>query len=277
MFARIRHLASHTERYDTMARFYGTIFGMKQITTGLMDESSKANAERGHISDGVIGMALLAKRAGSGQRLDHFGFEVEDVREAVDRIDRFYPGSCIQKRWLTCPLPASRAQDPTGIQFDLAQKGQANVREGYADATAGSNRAGSITLPCAPASRKESPSFTNKILELKAVEAGGEAGSIMLTDGKVCLDRSALSQRLSIAPCARDLITSVSKSIVSSKPPRNWTDLAAAAFPECAAEKNRRRRRKAAPSPKDIQACPDRSSKPSPTQTVCWWIFVNRE
>jgi len=25
MFARIRHLASHTERYDTMAKFYATI------------------------------------------------------------------------------------------------------------------------------------------------------------------------------------------------------------------------------------------------------------
>ena len=47
MFAQIRHLASHTERYDTMAKFYQTIFGMKQITTGLMDENSKANAERG--------------------------------------------------------------------------------------------------------------------------------------------------------------------------------------------------------------------------------------
>ncbi len=26
MFAQIRHLASHTERYDTMAKFYQTIF-----------------------------------------------------------------------------------------------------------------------------------------------------------------------------------------------------------------------------------------------------------
>ena len=115
MFARIRHLASHTERYDTMAKFYGTIFGMKQITTGLMDENSKANAERGHISDGVIGMALLAKRAGSGQGLDHFGFEVEDVREAVDRIDRFYPSSCTPKPWPTCPSPASAPRTPSAF------------------------------------------------------------------------------------------------------------------------------------------------------------------
>ena len=31
MFAKIRHVAAHTERYDTMAKFYQTIFGMKQI------------------------------------------------------------------------------------------------------------------------------------------------------------------------------------------------------------------------------------------------------
>ena len=31
MFAKIRHVATNTERYDTMAKFYQTIFGMKQM------------------------------------------------------------------------------------------------------------------------------------------------------------------------------------------------------------------------------------------------------
>ena len=91
MIAKIRHLATHTEHYDTEFKFYQTIFGMKQITTGLVDETGKSNPDRGHISDGVIGMALLAKRAGSNQGIDHFGFEVDDVREAVERLNRFYP------------------------------------------------------------------------------------------------------------------------------------------------------------------------------------------
>ena len=57
MIAKIRHLATHTERYDTEFKFYQTIFGMKQITTGLVDDTGKSNPDRGHISDGVIGMA----------------------------------------------------------------------------------------------------------------------------------------------------------------------------------------------------------------------------
>ena len=65
MIAKIRHVATHTEHYDKECKFYQTIFGMKQITTGLVDENGKSNPDRGHISDGVIGMALLAKRAGS--------------------------------------------------------------------------------------------------------------------------------------------------------------------------------------------------------------------
>jgi catechol 2,3-dioxygenase-like lactoylglutathione lyase family enzyme len=86
MFAKIRHVAAHTEHYDKVAKFYQTIFGMKQITTGLVDETGTHNPNRGHISDGVIGLALLTKRPGSQQGLDHFGFEVEDVKTALDRI-----------------------------------------------------------------------------------------------------------------------------------------------------------------------------------------------
>ena len=186
MFARIRHLATHTERYDAMAKFYGNIFGMKQITTGLMDENSKANAERGHISDGVIGMALLAKRAGSGQGLDHFGFEVEDVRQAVDRIDRFYPELLHTKALAYVPFAGIRAQDPTGVQFDLSQKGQSNVREGYlSDGWEQPRWLNHIALRAREPEKVAE--FYTKILELKGVEEAGEAGSMMLTDGKVRL------------------------------------------------------------------------------------------
>lgn len=186
MFARIRHLASHTERYDTMAKFYGTIFGMKRITTNLVDENGKANPERGHISDGVIGMALLAKRAGSSQGLDHFGFEVEDVREAVDRIDRFYPELLHTKALAYVPFAGIRAHDPAGVQFDLSQKGQANVREGYLND--GWDQPRWLNHIALRAREPEKVAeFYNKVLELQGVEQGGEAGSFMLTDSKVRL------------------------------------------------------------------------------------------
>ena len=47
MFARIRHVAADTERYDTMAKFYQTVFGMKQITTGLVDRDGPTQSHSG--------------------------------------------------------------------------------------------------------------------------------------------------------------------------------------------------------------------------------------
>jgi len=41
MFARIAHVAIYTESYEKMATFYKGIFGMKQITSGMGDESDK--------------------------------------------------------------------------------------------------------------------------------------------------------------------------------------------------------------------------------------------
>jgi catechol 2,3-dioxygenase-like lactoylglutathione lyase family enzyme len=186
MFAKIRHVACHTERYDTMAKFYQTIFGMKQITTGLVDETGQRNPNRGHISDGVIGFALLAKRPGSQQGLDHFGFEVEDVKEVVDRIKCNYPDLLFTKALSYVPFAGVRAQDPAGTQFDLSQKGQANVREGYLkDGWDQPRWLNHIALRVAkPDAVAE---FYTKVLELKGVEEGSDDGSITLTDGKVRL------------------------------------------------------------------------------------------
>ena len=186
MIAKIRHVATHTERYDTQFKFYQTIFGMKQITTNLVDETGKANPNRGHISDGVIGMALLAKRAGSGQGIDHFGFEVDDVKEVVDRLNRLYPDLLHTRALAYVPFAGVRAQDPTGTQFDLSQKGQANVREGYLGE--GWDQPRWINHIALRARKPdEVAEFYTKVLELKGVEEGGEEGSITLTDGKVRL------------------------------------------------------------------------------------------
>ena len=99
MIAKIRHLATHTERYDTEFKFYQTIFGMKQITTGLVDDTGKSNPDRGHISDGVIAMALLGNRAGVGggsagerQRPDHPGDLLGVVPPAEVPGDPLAPG-----------------------------------------------------------------------------------------------------------------------------------------------------------------------------------------
>ena len=191
MFAKIRHVAAHTEHYDKVAKFYQTIFGMKQITTGLVDETGQHNPNRGHISDGVIGFALLTKRPGAQQGLDHFGFELEDVNEALDRIKRDYPELLFTKALSYVPFAGIRAQDPAGTQFDLSQKGMSNVREGYLkDGWDQPRWLNHIALRAREPEKVAQ--FYTKVFELKGVEETATDGSVTVTDGKV---------RLVIRPC----------------------------------------------------------------------------
>ena len=85
MSARIRHLALYTENQNGMTSFYKTVFGMKRITESFSD------ANHGHISDGVIGLAVLKRRPSFASVLDHFGFEVEDVGVIFERLKEKYP------------------------------------------------------------------------------------------------------------------------------------------------------------------------------------------
>jgi catechol 2,3-dioxygenase-like lactoylglutathione lyase family enzyme len=50
MYAKIRHVALFTEKYERLLKFYQTVFGMKQITTRLADETGQQNAETRPIS-----------------------------------------------------------------------------------------------------------------------------------------------------------------------------------------------------------------------------------
>jgi len=80
MGARIRHAAIYTQNPDVAIAFYQKIFGMKRITTALTQQN------RGHISDGVVGLAVLARRPAIPAGLDHFGFEVDDIGSVVETI-----------------------------------------------------------------------------------------------------------------------------------------------------------------------------------------------
>ena len=73
MLARIKHAAIYTPSPSSTVPFYEKILGMKRITTAVLETN------RGHISDGLLGFAVLARRPGIPAGLDHFGFEVDDV------------------------------------------------------------------------------------------------------------------------------------------------------------------------------------------------------
>jgi catechol 2,3-dioxygenase-like lactoylglutathione lyase family enzyme len=252
MFARIRHVAAHTEHYDKEFKFYQSIFGMKQITTGLVDETGQSNPNRGHISDGVIGLALLAKRPGVQQGLDHFGFEVEDAKEVLERIKQKYPGLLFTQALSYVPFAGIRAQDPAGTQFDLSQKGMTNVREGYLkDGWEQPRWLSHIALRARDP--EQVAEFYTTVLELEELPERAGDGAITLTDGKVrlmirrCHDGYYRSLRQGF-----DHIGFKVESVEKTK--RDLANLAAE-FPEAAARPITRGR-SGADLEKDLRGCP---------------------
>jgi predicted enzyme related to lactoylglutathione lyase len=167
-------------------KFYQTVFGMRRMTSGTLDDTGKQNTERGHISDGVIGLAILSRYAGMQSGMDHYGFEVSDIKECVRRIEQHYPKTLIAQGLEYVPFAGLRSHDPAGAQFDIAQAHIGNVREGYNEDGWNQPRwINHISIRADDPSRVAE--FYEKIFELKEAETYREDGSICMTDGKVKL------------------------------------------------------------------------------------------
>ena len=134
MSTKIRHVAIHTDNHFRMANFYKTLFGMKKITAGMTDENGNYDKERGHLSDGTIGLALLQRQPGALAGLDHFGFKVENLEAAkkdIENLSNTAPGSNArkiaigrdgetrQKNLQGCKLCKHALADPDGVLLDL--------------------------------------------------------------------------------------------------------------------------------------------------------------
>ncbi|HWP56262.1 MAG TPA: VOC family protein [Candidatus Acidoferrales bacterium] len=186
MLGKIRHVAIYTDKYEAMVRFYRTIFGMRQITTGTVDESGKQNPNRGHISDGVIGLALLPRYAGIPTGIDHFGFEAEDVEEVLRRLRNYYPEILVARALENVPFAGLRTHDPAGAQFDLSQQGMNNVREGYTrKGWEQPRRLSHISIRTyRPAAVAE---FYKRVFDLEEIGKITDDGALCLTDGQVKL------------------------------------------------------------------------------------------
>jgi len=186
MFGKIRHIAMYTHNHAEVDQFYQQVFGMRRMTSNTLDETGKQNASRGHISDGVIGLAVLSRYAGMQSGMDHYGFEVEDIKEFLRRMEQHYPQTRIARGLDYVPFAGLRSYDPAGAHFDIAQAHVANVREGYNESGWEQPRwINHISIRANdPAQAAE---FYEKIFELKEAETYQDDGSICMTDGKVKL------------------------------------------------------------------------------------------
>jgi catechol 2,3-dioxygenase-like lactoylglutathione lyase family enzyme len=186
MFAKIRHVAMYTHNPAAVDKFYQSVFGLRRMTSHTLDETGKQNSERGHISDGVIGLAILSRYAGMQSGMDHFGFEVTDIKEYVRRMEQHFPKTMIARGLDYVPFAGLRSYDPAGTQFDIAQAHIANVREGYNEAGWDQPRwINHISIRADDPARVAE--FYEKIFELKEAETYRDDGSICMTDGKVKL------------------------------------------------------------------------------------------
>jgi catechol 2,3-dioxygenase-like lactoylglutathione lyase family enzyme len=118
--ARIRHLAILTEDVDKLVKFYTSMFGLK-IVHGVGTAT--------YLSDGHINLAIIPigpEREIEGSQLqpgiNHFGFEVENVKALREACNELNASSAIDKR------PPNReaefrVHDPDGNPIDLSQHG----------------------------------------------------------------------------------------------------------------------------------------------------------
>src|SRR5437763_690317 len=89
--ARLRHIAVCVKDLEKAAKFYETVFEMKEVGRETIEIGSAI-----YMSDGVINMALLNFAGAKGNDLadpknavgaNHFGFQVEDIAETQKKIE----------------------------------------------------------------------------------------------------------------------------------------------------------------------------------------------
>ena len=118
--AKIRHIVFHTTDVERLAKFYVEVMGM----------TIKHRAENGGISltDGYIDFSIHTNKIdGKPSGFNHFGFEVEDNDEVVERFKaKGYraplkrPGDRLYAEY--------RAIDPDGNNFDISVNGYDTLR-----------------------------------------------------------------------------------------------------------------------------------------------------
>ena len=176
MFAKINHIAIASDNYAANARFYMALFGMKA-------SNNTRPARAMPVGDGQIGLNNIPRREGRRSGLDHFGFEVESMQLALERIHAFDPSLEWVKRPSVRPNAAVSAHDPDLIVYDLAERNSGKAQDIFAENNWDAPRyINHITLRCRNPER--SAEFYSKVFELKATK---KDGIWYVSDGRVSL------------------------------------------------------------------------------------------
>ncbi len=179
MFAKVNHLAITSDRYAMNARFYQALFGMK---------ASNANSRPARatpVGGGQIGLNHIPRREGRRSGLDHFGFEVESMQLALERIKKFDPMLEYVQRPAVRPNAAFSAHDPDMIIFDLAERNSGKAQDIFAENNWDQPRyINHVALRSRNPER--SAQFYTEVFELRLSNQSSD-GTYQVSDGRVSL------------------------------------------------------------------------------------------
>ena len=187
MIAKIRHCAIVSDDYDRAAKFYKTIFGFRQFTNWGGDTREREDHPKGQISDGIIGLALNPHPAGFRSGLDHFGFQLQDIKPVMDRLKEYYPDTIITKGLEGVAFVALRIHDPVGSHIDIAKEGGRNLRDGYSRGESWGNPRHLHHISIRSRKPALLAEFYKRVFELTEVKNLSGEETICLTEGQTYL------------------------------------------------------------------------------------------
>jgi catechol 2,3-dioxygenase-like lactoylglutathione lyase family enzyme len=126
--AKLRHIAVVVKDLEKSAQFYEQAFGLKRVGAEELEFAAGI-----YLSDGTINLALLnykgergsgLKDAGKFVGAHHFGFLVDDIGEAQERIEAAGGTFFFDLGKSVDDINFERKfKDPDGVIFDISAKG----------------------------------------------------------------------------------------------------------------------------------------------------------
>ena len=181
MAAKINHMAIVSEGYAQASQFYQAVFGFRAP-----QRQRVFNAET--IGDGYVGLNLNPRRPARNAGLDHFGIEVEDVEETMDRLKRKHPEVHVLKRMQNRKFASYTTHDPDGNVFDLSQRNLENRGEIYTEMEKGWEQSATVSHYGLRVMRAEPlAEFYAEMFALNLANRAAGDANYYLTDGRVTL------------------------------------------------------------------------------------------
>jgi|EndMetStandDraft_4_1072995.scaffolds.fasta_scaffold19134_2 catechol 2,3-dioxygenase-like lactoylglutathione lyase family enzyme len=128
--AKLRHIAINVESLDEDAKFYAAAFELEEVGRVGTAESGAV-----YLSDGIINVALIKISDPNfpnynPRGLNHIGFVVKDLDEAIDRAEKAGAVATVDRNNRMAGVTwEMKMKAPSGVAFDLSDHGWPGVSQ----------------------------------------------------------------------------------------------------------------------------------------------------